>query len=360
MSTNRTEYPWHSGLYERLASQRAKGQLPHALLFTGPPGIGKEAFLYSWVSGLICKTPLVDERFGQQACGECDSCRQHLAGSYPDCLVLSPEPDNRRVFENYPPQSSQARERARKTPRTIISVDQVRELIDWLGQSSHNGELRVVLLLPADALNKEAANALLKALEEPPADTLFVLLSERPLNLLATLRSRCQRIDFPVPDRDGALEWLGAEYPVADRQRALLFAAGAPRHAQDLLVANEMQRWLEPIEQLTALITGSTSLLQVAGDWERHDRVWLTGLLQGWLRILVGRHAGLTETDEAVVGKHLRVQSDGLHLDGVFELFGLLNGYVATQNIALNKRLLWEDFLLVWQRQCLTKKKVQK
>ncbi|RLA09691.1 MAG: DNA polymerase III subunit delta' [Gammaproteobacteria bacterium] len=333
----------------------SSGQLPHALLLVGPPGIGKEEFLQAWVSMLVCSSPTA----AGAACGQCSHCRQHASGSYPDCMVLSPEPDLRRVFESYPPQRCQVRERSRKTARTVITIDQIRELIDKLTQSSHYGGLKIVIIMPADALNKEAANALLKVLEEPPEDTLLLLLSERPLNLLATIRSRCQRIDFPAPPITEVIEWLGDEYSRDECERALIFTNGAPRHAQDLLTSGELQKWLQPIEQLTALAAGQGSLLQIAGDWEKHDRAWLTGIIQGWLRTLVGSYAGLREADEKVFGNNLRVQRDRLHLAGVFELTRLLDGYVATQGIPLNNRLMWEAFLLSWQSKCL-KKKAQK
>jgi len=350
------EYPWLGGLYHRVQTLRENGQLPHALLFTGPPGIGKEEFLQSWVGTLLCSALTVDHA----ACGECSSCRQHAAGSYPDCVVLTPEPETRRVFENYPPQRCQLRERSRKTARTVISIDQVRELIDKLAQTGHYGGLKIAVILPADALNKEAANALLKILEEPPQDTIFLLLSERPLNLLATLRSRCQRIEFSVPPTDQIIDWLDEGYSLDERKRALVFTGGAPRHARELLATDGLQNCLRPIEQLSGLVAGHGALLQIAEDWERHDRAWLTGLLQSWLRTLVGSYAGLNEADGQLFGNNLRVQRDGLHLAGVFELFNLLSGYVATQGIALNNRLMWEEFLLSWQSKCLKKKKAQR
>ncbi len=347
-----TTYPWQVPLFERLQALRANGQLPHALLFTGPPGIGKAEFLQAWVAKLVCTA----STSGERPCAECDHCRQHLAGSYPDCMVLSPEPDARRVFENYPAQSCQLRESSRKTARTVISIDQVRELIDRVAQSSHYGGLKIIVFLPADALNNEAANALLKVLEEPPEDTLLILVSEKPLTLLPTIRSRCQQIEFPAPVASQVVDWLGAEFSAEERQRALVFTGGAPRQAKELLESGDLAKWLLPIEQLTGLMVGQGSLLQIAGDWERLDRTWLTGLLQSWMRTLIGSYAGLKEVDEKLFGNNLRVHRDGLHLAGAFQLVDLLNRYVAAGGIALNKKLMWEEFLLSWQGQCQKKK----
>lgn len=347
------KYPWQSPLYDRLQAQHGRGQLPHALLMAGPPGIGKEEFIESWVGTLVCRDPATR----LSACGTCDRCLQHASGSYPDCMVLAPEPEARRVFQHYPVQQCQLRERSRKTARTIISVDQVRELISKLAQSSHYGGLKIVVILPADALNTEAANALLKVLEEPPNDTLFLLLSERPLKLMATLRSRCQRIDMPIPATGDVVSWLGDSRPEQERQRALLFTGGSPRLARELLASGDLDQWLKPIEQLSSLVTGKGSMSRVADEWEKHDRRWLTGLLQSWLRTLIGSYAGVHESDANLFGNNLRVQKDGLHLAGVFELSSLLGRYVATENIALNNRLMWEEFLLCWQSKCLKKNK---
>ncbi|MEL0083313.1 MAG: DNA polymerase III subunit delta' [Gammaproteobacteria bacterium] len=351
MSADSSSYPWHGELFRRLTRLRQTQKLPHAILFTGQPGIGKEEFVQQWTAALICRQLTVSG----MACGQCDSCRQHQAGSYPDVMVLSAEPDQRRVFENYPAQRCQQRSGNRKTARTVITIDQIRELIDKLAQTSHQGGLKIAVILSVDALNIEASNALLKLLEEPPDSTLLLLISERPLNLLATIRSRCQRFEFHSPSSQEVIDWLGDDYSISDRRQAVVFTGAAPRLARDLLYQEQLGQWLRPIEQLSALVRGQESILKVAGECEKQDRNWLTGLLQSWLRTLIGNCAGLASEHGEQVGKNLRVQGDRVHLTGVFELIDLLNHYVATQGIALNNRLMWEEFLLIWQTRCLKK-----
>lgn len=150
-------------------------------------------FLEALAALLLCDTP----RDGT-ACGECRSCRQHAAGSHPDCTVLSPDPLQRAAFSAYPGQRCQ-QDGSRKKPASIISVDQVRELRQRLHASAHYGAYKLAILLPADALNTAAANALLKLLEEPPDNTVFLLLSQRSASLPATVRSRCQLLRFSTP-----------------------------------------------------------------------------------------------------------------------------------------------------------------
>ena len=346
------DYPWHHSLQQRLDQAVFSGHLPHALLLAGPAGIGKEEFLQSWIARLICAVATAD----QAPCGECDRCMQHQAGTYPDCMVLTPEPAIRRVFTEYPAQKSQLQSSTRKTARTIITIDQVRELIDKLTQSSHYGGLKIALVLPAEAMNREAANALLKILEEPPEQCLIILLTERPLNLLATIRSRCQRIDFPMPTRTQVGDWFDASFAAEQVSSALLLTAGAPRHARALLESGELNNWLQPIEQLSDLANGSDNLAQIAGRWEKLERPDLTQRLQIWLRLLIGSCAGLDSEQGTQLGKHLRVQKERVNLAGLWQLVDLLGRYVSSEKIVLNKRLMWEEFLLCWQGQCLKTK----
>lgn len=342
-------YPWHQSLWQRLEHLANRNLLPHALMLTGPSGIGKEEFLQDWIARLVCDESAGDYR----PCGECDRCRQHQTGSYPDCMVLTPEPASRRVFTAYPAQKSQQQSTTRKTPRTVIGIDQVRELIDKLTQSGHYGGLKIAVILPAEAMNREAANALLKILEEPPQGCLIILLTERPLKLLATIRSRCQRIDFPAPSRAEVGQWLGSDYDPGEVDSALQLTGGAPRHARELLKSGELKAWLEPIEHLSELASGSGTVAQIAGRWEKLDRPDLTNRLQIWLRLLIGSWAGLDSVGGEPLGKHLRVQKERVNLAGLWQLVDLLGRYVSSEKIVLNKRLMWEEFLLCWQGQCL-------
>ena len=119
-----------------------------------------------------------------------------------------------------------------RASRTIV-VAQVRELGDFLAVTSHLGGHKVVLIQPAERLHPSAANALLKTLEEPRARTVFMLVSDRPQQLLPTVRSRCFRIDFPVPERGEALDWLKAN-SVREPEIALAQAGFAPLAALEL------------------------------------------------------------------------------------------------------------------------------
>lgn len=191
-------------------------QLAHALLIRGPRGIGKQAFGLALAQGLLCEKPLPNSL----ACGNCSACNWFSTGAHPDFRELAPPLDGETAAEG--------EETAPKTKASPwISIEQVRELHDFINVSSHRGGRKVILVNPAEALNVAAANALLKNLEEPPAQTHFLLISHRPHRLMRTIISRCRQLPLHTPERSEALEWLAGK-GIKDPEVALAQASGAP------------------------------------------------------------------------------------------------------------------------------------
>lgn len=193
-----------------------KGQLAHALLVKGPRGIGKQAFGMALANALLCETPQPNG----MACSQCNACNWFANGTHPDFRVLAPVTDGDAEGD--------AEESAKKTKASPwISIEQVRELHDFINVSSHRGGRKIILVNPAEALNVNAANALLKNLEEPPALTHFILISHRPHRLPRTIVSRCRQLSLRPPDRATGLAWLN-EQGVAHPEVALAQSSGAP------------------------------------------------------------------------------------------------------------------------------------
>lgn len=283
--------PWQATQWATIGRARAGGRLHHALLAAGPPGVGKGRFLEALAALLLCDTP----RDGT-ACGECRSCRQHAAGSHPDCTVLSPDPLQRAAFSAYPGQRCQ-QDGSRKKPASIISVDQVRELRQRLHASAHYGAYKLAILLPADALNTAAANALLKLLEEPPDNTVFLLLSQRSASLPATVRSRCQLLRFSTPPAAAARALVDQDDPAAEL--ALDLAGGAPLRARELLSQDIGAVWQVVCEGLAGLIGGASDPLSLARACAKLPPEAMEAALYGWLRRAL-RRAGGQPGDAAV------------------------------------------------------------
>lgn len=245
-------HPWNIPLWRRLI--RDPAQLPHALLLHGPAGIGKKAFALTLANWLLCERP-----GAQGPCGECPSCAWFAQGNHPDFRHLEPLEDESETGK------------ARKGGRPI-SVEQVREVLEFTVLSAHRGGWRVVVLHPAESLNAAAANALLKTLEEPPAGVMIMLVAHRPRRMLPTVLSRCHKLAVPLPDRQSALAWL-AERQGTHAETLLSEAGGAPLAALDLADPERIRR-RDGI--LTALASPKKQ------DWPAHAQALQTHITEGW------------------------------------------------------------------------------
>jgi DNA polymerase-3 subunit delta' len=208
------ELSWHEDAFQSLMA--IKASLPHALLLRGPRGIGKLVFARALAQALLCEASAEHGR----ACGACRACSWFDSGSHPDCRQIEPESE-----------SAEGEEGEKKS--IAITVSQIRALADFINLSSHRGGPKVVVIHPAEMLNVNAANALLKNLEEPPPRTHFVLVTHRPHQLLPTIKSRCQQIALAVPEAATAAAWL-AEKGVKDPDIALAHVGNAPLLALEL------------------------------------------------------------------------------------------------------------------------------
>ncbi len=198
--------PWQHALWSQLVGWRER--LPHALLLHGGRGIGKRHLMSAYAQLLLCESPVDDA-----PCGRCAGCQLIAADNHPDLQCLTPAAlmpernDADSLVEDV--QSDRAETRASKAkPSREIVIDQVRKISEFLAISSHRGGRRVVLLLPAEALNAPAANALLKVLEEPPPGVAFLAVSDQLDAVLPTILSRCVLLRAPVPSHSQAIEWL--------------------------------------------------------------------------------------------------------------------------------------------------------
>jgi DNA polymerase-3 subunit delta' len=217
----------HKSVWQQLQARR--GKLPHALLFSGARGLGKFALAKSFAASLLCENP---ERDGT-ACGKCSACGWLAQGNHPDFRMLQPEAMAEEGDEGDGKESS-------KKASQQITIDQVRALDDFLHVGTHRHGLRVVLVHPAEAMNRSTANALLKTLEEPAPDTHFLLVSNEAERLLPTIRSRCQSLPVPLPSSEAATRWL-ADEGIESPERWLALAGGAPLLAAELGASGERE-----------------------------------------------------------------------------------------------------------------------
>ncbi|WP_317928818.1 DNA polymerase III subunit delta' [Halioxenophilus sp. WMMB6] len=204
-------YPWQQGIWQRLNQQRSQSKLPHATLFAGVAGVGKENLAKALAQLLLCQAPEHD-----LACGSCKSCLLLQAQTHPDYHLVMPEPGKQ------------------------IKIEEIRILQESLTKSAQQGGSKVVVMGPVESLNSNAANAFLKTLEEPTSNTFLVLFSHQISGVMPTIRSRCQIQQLGVPDLNQSREWLSQI--AGERAQTLLdTAAGIPLKALALLDADTLE-----------------------------------------------------------------------------------------------------------------------
>ena len=323
-------YPWSRNQWMQLQQRRQQQRLPHALLLAGPPGLGKAEFARDLAQGLLCEQPTAEG----MACQQCRSCARFVAMTHPDFLVVEPEEAGK-----------------------AIKVDQIRELIRQFGLSSHQGGYRIAIVQPAEQMNLAAANSLLKTLEEPPADSLILLISASPSLLPATILSRCQRLEFVPPEHALALAWLKKQHDIPhDKAEALLaLAYDAPLGAlvlQQDAVLSERQGLFDSfnaIAQGRGALTQVEPWLKLAMPTPIH---WLSSWINDLIRLKSGQPLALRNRD---LREGLQNLVQRVDLQGLFEYLDELNTILRMQRSPLNMQMLMEGVLLQWQ--ALTVKK---
>ena len=254
--------PWHGEQWRRVERSIRADRMPHALLLHGAAGNGKALFAARLAGALMCRSDAFP-------CGECDSCRFCAAGSHPDLTKVAVEKDRREIV-----------------------VEQIRDLVHATGLTARIGRSKVVVVDPAEQMNRHAANTLLKTLEEPPGNTVFLLVSSNHSLLLATVRSRCQMIGFPAADHDLAIEWLRGQVP--NPESALALANGAPIRAVDLSGGGLEEIRAGLARDLDALLAGGEPIA-VARRWKELGRATVSL----WLADIVGERLRTSVTDGA-------------------------------------------------------------
>jgi DNA polymerase III subunit delta' len=225
-----------------------RGRLHHAWLLTGPEGVGKATFAYRAARRLLGARP--DAEFGLLGSDPEDPVsRQIIARSHPDLLVLERATDDGK-------------------PRKYIPVDEARKLPEFFSKAPASSPYRVAIIDAADDMNVNAANAVLKTLEEPPPRGVVFLVSHAPGGLLATIRSRCRRLAF-LPWSDARVAAFSEErlgLPPASAERLARMAKGAPGRALSLAAAGALDMDRTAHEILTSLPQADDAALLSLAD----------------------------------------------------------------------------------------------
>src|SRR5882672_11160914 len=308
-----------------------RDRLPHAILIQSGEGWGEFEFAQTAAQSLLCEKP----RPNRQACGACHACTWFALGNHPDFRLIVPE--------SLAPESEERVEPGKKRSDQI-RIEQVRELADFLAVGTHRAGLRVILIYPAEAMNPNTQNALLKALEEPPPATVFLLVSAQPDRLLATVRSRCLKFSLPLPDAAEVLQWL-VEQGVPHPESALAAAGGAPLAALKAAEAEgERLAFIEAIRRPTFDPVALADSVQRIPLWD------LVGWLQRWsFDLLLARATGRVRYH---VGQEKTIAEIASRCEQA-KIAAYLRRLAQARALAkhpLNAKLFVEDLLLQYQR----------
>jgi DNA polymerase-3 subunit delta' len=232
-------HPWLQNAWSIFQDRLENDQMAHALLIQGPEGTGKNNLARFMMARMLCT-----ETAGF-ACGACRSCSLFATGAHPDAFVLVPGEGKHQIV-----------------------IEQVRSMIESLTLTTSFSPTKVALISPAEAMNLNSANALLKSLEEPPGDTVLILVSHNPSGLPVTIRSRCQSIAVALPGTEVATNWLINECQQSPEtaRNALAAAGGSPLRALQMAASGQVQAHQDLQMMLSSIISKPTLVSGAASE----------------------------------------------------------------------------------------------
>lgn len=341
-------YSWQEDQWKRLLERADK--LPHAILLAGPSGGGKQDFAKALAARLLCESASGNAF----ACGECPSCNWLSAGNHPDFRQIEPGGDDPGDAE------AEAESFVQKKKSEQIRISQIRALDGFLGVGTHRQGARVIIIQPAEAMNHQTANSLLKILEEPSASTLFILITHNKKRLLPTILSRCQTLDFPKPEADKALTWL-RESGATHIEDLLAHAGGMPLAARGEAVDWErLDGFYRDLAQLEHV-----GPVAIAGRWESWlkenkegeptvDKSTLVVWMQKWVfDLVIMKLCGLT-VFHAHRQNLVRSAAGRSSISALIDCYNDLLRIRAVSQHPLNPRLFLEDMLSRYARAALS------
>jgi len=324
--------PWLEGARQRLRASLAAQRLPHSLLLLSTPGLGAEQ-LANWISALV-----LCESLGSRPCGVCASCLLLRSDSHPDSYIVRLEEDAQQ-----------------------IKVDQVRGLIESLSLKSYRGGYKVGVIEGAEALNVNGANAFLKTLEEPTANTVLIMIARPSHRLPATIASRCLRLTLTPPPAEAAIAWLEARARASPKaggeaaaapanaqswDAALRLAGGAPLLALELNSPEIAALDEDMRESLRQLATRSVDVTLLADRWMRSNPGLRITWLENWITRRVRAALGGCISRQSAEPVRLPAALLKPKIRALFELLDAARELRRLASTGMNQQLALEALLL--------------
>jgi DNA polymerase-3 subunit delta' len=323
-----SDYPWHQNSWDKIVSARDKNHLPHALLISGMDGTGKVDFAKKLVTSLLCTAPI-----NNQACQNCRSCKTYHSGANPDYMQIE-------LLEG----------------KQQISVDQIRKLTEFISYTRSFEAYRVILLHPVERMNNNAANSLLKSLEEPASNTVIILVAKNLSGILPTIKSRCQLLALPSPNNDQALAWINQQSTSNNPQEILDMANGQPLTAINISDEDIQSRGALATD-LLSICTEQKVVTEVAKTWEKFDHETLLNWQISWVQNFIKNNTLAnkeTISNQDTLTSKLTELSDTLSSTSQWSLYQQLIKQKQYIHTSVNSLLFVETMLLLWLQASLT------
>ncbi len=332
-------FPWLEADWRRIAGE--VDDRHHGAVLGGINGIGKREFSLALAQKYLCSNP------AEYACDDCQSCRLFNAGSHPDFHVLVSEQEiefgRLELLSAYAARYPEERP-GRERKSSVIKVEKVRQLIDRFYQSSYIGTGRVALLLPADRMNLNAANALLKLLEEPPPQSLFLLVTDQPGALLPTIRSRCIVETLSTPSEAVVGDWLEGRTEVESTLlRGAIESGEGPLQILAAAESGELAQRDANLRVIGALLAGTEDPVALSEGLSKQDPnqllYWMQGLVCQMARWQVAGSPSPWSDSRAVSARPLSAEA-------LFGVYDKISAYRRLARDQLNLRLAVEEILI--------------
>lgn len=337
--------PWQHADWEKLRQYQSNKNIPQALLLTGSKGSAKSELAVLWAKTLLCDTVLPGMLSDNQttACGHCASCELFQAGTHPDYMMIEPEEVGK-----------------------AIKVGQIRQLVEFVSLTRSRGKIRVILVNPAESMNINAANSLLKTLEEPPENTLILLVSSKPAALSATIRSRCQFFPITAVDIESISAWLtqgsdkNADISEKELDLALALAEYSPFNAKFYLESSILSVADDLLNDWKMLANGAAKPSNIAEKWLKQTENIPIRLVYTWVIDMIRYHSinnnevsNIAEGEVRLDFYHkdnqlIRELGLGIPLKRLFGMYDKVLEVLKLEHSSLNNQLQLESLLIQW------------
>lgn len=320
-------YPWHKKSWNYFVHARNNNHLPHAILLSGETGIGKKVLANKMVKSLLCMNP---QNF--EACNSCQACKTYVSGANPDYI-------NIELLEE----------------KQQISVDQIRNLSEFFNYSRSFNTYRVALINPVERMNQNAANSLLKTLEEPASNSVIILIATQLSKILPTIKSRCQLLTIPIPTKEQSLSWLVESSPELENPELLLeMASGKPFLAIDIK-QEDIDSRTDFEADILSVVTASHAVIEIAKKWEKYDAEillnWQLLWIQGIIKNTQCNQVTIDNTGNNPVHNYsqtLHKLSDTMTIEQMWLLYQQLLKQKQYIHTSVNPLMFIENMLLLW------------